>query len=114
LYNGCLESKQIVTHPDGSGSLRCFQILQKRYAAIVVQLDFSGEKTSKAHQWLVQPFEIWRGDSLPSDPLELDIFVLQDPQLVNILDWICPELSRRAATRHWQLCDSDLDGCLAT
>ena len=112
LVNGCLEPNQYVTFPDNDGSVRCFQILQKRFSAITVQLDFSGEKHTKVYQWMIQPVEIWNSAGLPSDPLELNVFVLEDAQAVNILDWTDSRLSKRRNLRAWTLCQSDLDGCL--
>jgi hypothetical protein len=80
---------------------------------VVVQLDFSGAKKESVYQWLIQPCEIWNPGSLPKDPALLDVFTLQDPTLVNILDWTCPGLARRGMLRVWLPDESDLDGCLA-
>jgi hypothetical protein len=101
-----------VTAPDEDSGLLCFQVLQKRFSAITVQIDF-GQRPKQCYEWLIQPIEVWRSGELPANPNEIDVFLLAEPQRVNVLMWTCSKLARRGTLRRWQQGLSDLDGCMA-
>ena len=61
----------------------------------------------------VQQYEVWRSQELPMDPQMLEAFVVEDPQQVNIMDWIGYDFADRHRCRQWSPQLSDLDGCKA-
>ena len=95
----------------GADGLRCLQVLAKRKKIITAKcFDDSDVMDSTTWMWLVQPWEVWRGNEMNLDTEEINVFSLEASCWVDLLSLLSVGEVGRKSWRLWDERPSDLRG----
>ena len=113
-FMDCIEQYDYITMPSVVSGLlidKMFQVLSIQEKVSVVPSLGSG---SADICWTIQPLEMHGKEDVNTDTLQLDVFLVDVPQKLDVFAWFATDRPDRARIRIWGTQNiSDIDNCIS-